>query len=155
MRTARSLTVSPSMHCGGMPAWSQWGCLPSPGGECLIGPRGCMPGLRGCLPGLEGVPAWSWGGACLVRGVPAWSGGGACLVWGVPAWSGGCLPDPRRGSASVHAGTPTPPPPVDNSWHTLPKILPCPKLRLRAVNIAFVFAFGWCESSFICTVLCD
>ena len=45
-------------------------------------------------------------------------------------------------------GTPPPPPPPrgQNSWHTLLKILPCPKLRLRAVNIAQMytkFLFSW------------
>ena len=38
---------------------------------------------------------------------------------------------------AVHAGIA--PPREQNSWHTLVKILPCPKLRLRAVNITFPF----------------
>ena len=46
MRTARSLTVSPSIHCGG--------CLPGPrGGACLV-LRGCLLGPGGCLPGTGG-----------------------------------------------------------------------------------------------------
>ena len=37
--------------------------------------------------------------------------------------------------AARHAGIAHPPPRGQNSWHTLLKILPCPKLRLRAVKI--------------------
>ena len=35
---------------------------------------------------------------------------------------------------SVHLSSPHLPPPGQNSWHTLVKTLPCPKLRLRAVT---------------------
>ena len=39
-----------------------------------------------------------------------------------------------------HAGIPPPPTPHgQNSWHTLLKILPCPKLRLRAVIICLSY----------------
>ena len=72
------------------------GCLPGPGGVCLV------PG--GCLPGPRGVSAWSRGGVCLVRE-------GVCLV------PGGCLPGPRGvsawspgGLASQHALRQTPSP---------------------------------------------
>ena len=68
-------------------------------------------------------------------GMPAWSGGGmpgagGCLVpgglpgpGGVPAWSGGGIP----------ACTEVDPPRTE--WQTGAKILPCPKLRLRAIKI--------------------
>ena len=75
MRTARSLTVSPSMLC-------------------------------------------SWGVGGLVRGL-AWSCGG-----GGGAWSWGWYP-------SMHWGRP---PALWTEWQTGVKILPCPKLRLRAVT---------------------
>ena len=35
----------------------------------------------------------------------------------------------------------TPPPRGQNSWHTLPKILLCPKLRLGAVKITHLFQY--------------
>ena len=47
MRTARALTVSPSMLCGG-------GGVSAPGGRCLL-PGGCL--LRGSAPGGGGIPA--------------------------------------------------------------------------------------------------
>ena len=62
MRTARSLTVYPSMLCSG-----GWGGLFPGGGGCLV--QG-GPGLGRGVPGPGGVPglggAWSRG--CLVRG---------------------------------------------------------------------------------------
>ena len=90
----------------------------------------------------------SWG----VWGVYLPGLGGTCLVWGVPAWSGGVyLPSPGGvylpglggylpsqggylpGPGGVYwSGTP---PCGQNSWHTLLKILPCPKLRLRSVKM--------------------
>ena len=54
MHTARSLTVSPSMHCAGG-VCLVWG-VPGPEGGCLV-QRG-VPGPGGCLV-LEGV--WSGG----------------------------------------------------------------------------------------------
>ena len=105
MRTARSLTVSPSMLCSG-------GAL---SGGCLV--------LEGCL-----LPrgAWSQGGAWSRVGAS-----GGCLLWGVPAPGGGVV--------SQHALRQTPPP-VDRILDTrFWTILPCPKLRLRAVNILVVF----------------
>ena len=77
MHTARSLTVSPSMHCAG--------------GVCSQG--------------------GAWSGGCLVGG-------------GVPRLGGG-----------IAACTEADPPCGQNSWHALLKILPCPKLRLRAVKM--------------------
>ena len=109
------------------------GCVPPRGGTCLV--RG------GYLPGPGGVPAWSrgvylpgWGGTCLAPGgVPAWSGGVTCLVPGGCTYlvRGGGLPAWSRGVYLVRHS----PPCGQNSWHTLLKILPCPKLRLRAVII--------------------
>ena len=74
------------------------------------------------------------------RGVP---GPGRCVCsrgvcsWGVVC-SGGCLVS--GGVVSQHALRQTPAC-EQNSWHTLVKILPCPKLRLRTVinNWAAVF----------------
>ena len=65
MRTARALTVSPSMLCGeggllpGGVSASRGSCLLLGGGVCS---RGCLPSGEGCL--LRGV--CSWGG--LLRG---------------------------------------------------------------------------------------
>ena len=67
----------------------------------------------------EGGGAWSLG-VCSLEG--AWSQGG--LLRGVPCLAGG-----------IPACTEETPSCGHNSWHTLLKILPCPKLRLRAVNI--------------------
>ena len=66
-----------------------------------------------------------------------------------------------------HAGIPPPPPdtckacwdttcnacwdtlpPRQNSWHTLLKILPCPKLRLQAVKIEKNILYPWNVNSF-------
>ena len=68
-------------------------------------------------------------GGCLLHG-------GVCS-WGEGAWCGGvwswvcvCVSAPG-GGGGMHWGRP---PCEQNSWHTLLKILPCPKLRLRAVT---------------------
>ena len=128
MRTACLLPVSPSMYCsrggGGVPAR---GGVPAQG---VAGPGG--------VPGPRGVPAW---GVYLVRGACTWSGG-VYLVQGCTwsmgcTWSGGCtwswevyLP------GGVPAwGVPTQVLPLWTEWQTGVKILPCPKLRLRAVII--------------------
>ena len=78
--------------------------------------RGRVPG-PGCVSAL-GVPGLGPG---LVLG------GGGCLVGG-GAWSHG-------GVVSHHTLRQTPH--GQNSWHTLLKILPCPKLRLRAVKSVY------------------
>ena len=57
------------------------------------------------------------------------TGGGVCSVGG--AWSWGVCSSGEV--VSQHALRQTPPHCEQNSWHTLLKILPCPKLRLRAV----------------------
>ena len=75
--------------------------------------------------GVGCVCTWS-------RGVCTWSLGGVYLVPGGWTWSwtgGGICP-----------GTP---PCEQNSWHTLLKILPCPKLRLRVVKMQ--------HSTFLCS----
>ena len=152
------------MHSSGgnlvwvVPAWSQggftcmvWGCTWS-GGVYLAGPGGCTCLVLGAyLPGP--------GGTCLVQGyLPGpggctWSGGGGtCLVLervylvlgsvhgrGVYLVPGGYLPR--------HS-----PPCEQNSWHTLLKILPCPKLRLPAVTRIPV---GWVPSAAVARVSCS
>ena len=91
--------------------------------ECV--PVGCVP--PACCPYLPGCTA---PGGCTCPGsVPGWEGVPVQGVYlpkgGVPAWGvylpGGC----------TCLGTP---PREQNSCHTLLKILPCPKLRLRAVT---------------------
>ena len=88
MRTARSLTVSPSMLCiGGRGCtWSQGGvpgpggCVPGPGGHLV--PWGCTWSrgvylVRGGVPGPRGVPGP--GGVPGPRGVSAPGLGGVCV----------------------------------------------------------------------------
>ena len=78
-------------------------------GGCLLLVGGCLL-LGGCLlPG--GVCSWG-------MSAPGGSAPGGCLL------PGGWYP-------SMHWGRH--PPRGQNSWHTLLKILPCPKLRLRAI----------------------
>ena len=120
MHTARLLTVSPSMHWAG--GGGGWVSLPG-GSPCQNGGLPCQGGIlarRVCL---------ARGGVCLARGgvcLASWGGspcqGGACL-------SGGCLL--ARGDG-IPAYTEADPTCGQNSWHIL-KILPCPKLCLRAV----------------------
>ena len=92
----------------------------SPKQECI--PVECIPPAH--WPSVGGVPAW---GCTCPGGVPA---RGCVPARGLPAWgylSGGVyLP---RGD-STWAGTP----PLWTEWQTGAKILPCPKLRLRAVK---------------------
>ena len=169
MRTARALTVSPSMLCtrgvsargvsargvsaprrvsarGGVCYGGGWSAL---GGVCSWGVSagGSAPcllqwgsALGGCL---------LLGGVCSGGGVSA-PGGSALgdLLWGVSAPGGvsalgGCL---LRGGGCLLLGegvsaprgggeSDTWPLSEQNSWHTSMKILSCPKLRLRAVNM--------------------
>ena len=63
---------------------------------------------------------------------------------------GGISTRPPR-STPPGPGTTTPPPPRgQNSWHTLLKILTCPKLRLRAVKSASKVLCFW--NVFVCPV---
>ena len=118
MHTARSLT-----------AYRVWR------GVCIVGAcmAGGVCGRGACMAG------GMYGRGFMVRGHP-WqgvcSGGGACVV-------GGCMVGGRHGRGvcttgdvcsrgdmrATHAPNPT-------EWQTLVKILPCPKLCLRAVNIS-------------------
>ena len=123
MRTARVLTVSPSMLCVGGCTWSRGCLLP---GECTWSQAG-VPGHGGApcpgggvdlLPGgvyllLGGVCSW-WRGVYLVPGGCTWSWGctwsqgGVCsqgvhLVWGC-TWSQGGWPGPRGVSAPWGGG---------------------------------------------------
>ena len=92
MRTARVLTVSPSMLCTGGSVCSQEVCVPGPGPGGVSGPGGvylvlgvCLllggvPGPGGCTGSRGGVPGW---------GVVSGPGGGAPGLGGVPG-PGGC-----------------------------------------------------------------
>ena len=85
MRTARLLSVSPSIHClGGVPGpggrtWF-WGVYLVPGG--VPGLRGDVPGPRGCT--WSRVGTWS-------QGECTWSWG-VYMVWGVPGPRGYLIP---------------------------------------------------------------
>ena len=114
MRTARALNVSPSMLCKGGCLLLGRGLLPE-GDVCLLLGDVCLL-PAGLLP--EGLSCGGGGGQ---RGAEGLLPGGASSQGG--------------GYPSMHWGRP--PPCGQNSWHTLLKILPCPKLRLRAVKIDF------------------
>ena len=108
---------------------AHWPYLPacSALGGCLLR-RGCL--LQGgvCSQGVSALGGvCSKGGVCS-RGVSA--PGGVCS-WGCLLLRGCLLP--RRVYPSMHWGRH--PPCEQNSWHTPMKILLCPKLRLRTVNI--------------------
>ena len=140
MLTARVLTVSPSMLCGGCLlrgcTWSRgggvsalgvgvcsWGCLLWGEGEYLVKGGVCARGRGVYLVG--GV--CSWGGVPGPRGVSSLGGvpgPGGCLLPG-DVCSGGCL----LLWGCTWSGTP----PVDRQ--TPVNLLPCPKLRFRAVII--------------------
>ena len=88
MRTARALTVSPSMLCVGGFTWSR-GCTWSRGVYLVLGMLylvlGGVPGPGGCT--------WSWGVYLVPGGVPGPEGvlgpGGCTWSRGVCTWSGG------------------------------------------------------------------
>ena len=128
MHTACLLPVSPSMHCSGGCTCRRGVYLPR--GVYLAG--GCT--CRGGCTCPEGVPARGCtcpGGVPVQGGVP---GQGVYLPRGVPAWGCTC---------------PGTPPCEQNSWHTLLKILPCPKLRLRAVIIYdYILLWNWFFDSY-------
>ena len=78
------------------------------------------------------------GGMCTCRGVGCtWLGG--CICWGWVYLPRGCTclgGVPAQGEYLLgDAPAQVLPCCEQNSWHMLLKILPCPKLRLRAVNI--------------------
>ena len=97
MRTARALTVSPSMLCAGGCTWSQ-GVYLVPGG--VPGSGGCtwfwgvylVPGVGG-VPGPGGPGGVPGPGRCtwqVLGGVPGWGiPRGVYLVWGVHLVPGG------------------------------------------------------------------
>ena len=128
MYTTRLLTVSPSMHYAG-------------GGVCSGGGGVCT---GGCL--VPGVPGWGClllGGVCLrvpgpggvpgPRGVP---GPGGCLLPGSGyLLLGGALSQGVCSGGICYRQTPHPPVNRFLTYAMLLKILPCPKLRLRAVNM--------------------
>ena len=104
MRTARVLTVSPSMLCTGGSVCSQEVCVPGPGLGGVSGPGGCtwywgcvcswgctwsrggVPGLGGCI-WSRGRCTWSGGYTLSRGGVPGW---GVCSWGGVYLVMGGC-----------------------------------------------------------------
>ena len=89
-------------------------------------------------------PSMLCAGGCLFWGVSAWGGSARgvsaqgvsarrCLLRGVSAWGGFC----SGGYPSMHWGRP----PLWTEWQTGAKILPCLKLRLRAVKISFFIVY--------------
>ena len=135
MRTSRLLTVSPSMHSSGGCTWSPgvylvWGSVPGPGMYLVWGYL---------IPGVYLV--WGmylvWGVYLVPGGVPSLGGTwswGVYLVWGYLVLGGVLGP----GVPGLGGGTcPDTPPCEQNDRQTGVKILPCPKLRLRAVKTNF------------------
>ena len=115
-----------------------WGGALSPGGVYLV-PGGVYLVSGGVL-SIRGVYLVQgylvWGGVYLVPGGTC-SGGCTCsggyLVWG-GTWSGGMYLVP---GVPAPGGTWSGTPPLWTEWQTGAKILPCPKLRLRAVKIQY------------------
>ena len=108
MRTARVLTVSPSMLCTGGCTWSLGG-VPGPGGVYLLWGVYLVPGQctwsQGSVPGPRGV--------YLVPGGCIWSRGGVPGPGGAPVptgctWSWGGVPGPRGGGSVCSGGVPGP-----------------------------------------------
>ena len=119
MRTAHLLPVSPSMHCSG--GWTCWGCTFL--GVYLLGvylPGECT--CQGAVSAKGDVPATG----CTCWGVYPLGGVSASGVY-LPRWvylPGGCTC--QEGYLPRYS-------PLWTEWQTGAKILPCPKLRLRAV----------------------
>ena len=83
MRTARLLTVSPSVHCTVGCVSAQW-CVSSQGGL----PGGVCPG--GCVcPGLVSAQGGVWPGGCVCKG-------GVSAQGGIPACNGADTPMDRQ-----------------------------------------------------------
>ena len=114
--------------------------------ECI--PVGCVP--PACCPYLPACTAPRGGrgvylGTCPGEGV--YLLGGVCTCLGVYLPRGvyppGGVPAQGSGGVSAQGGTcPGTPPCEQNSWHTQLKILPCPKLRLRALIIK-IYTLAW------------
>ena len=132
MRTARLLSVSPSMHCPGGCVYLVWrgvylveGCTWPPGGYLVLG----VYLVWGCT--------WSWGvylvGMYLVPGVDLVSGGctwyqGVYQVPGECTWSGGCTWSWGCTCPGI--------PPCEQNDRQVQKY--CPKLCLQVVIITSV-----------------
>ena len=131
MRTACLLPVSPSMHCyGGCTCLG--GCTCTGGCTCpgVYLPKGGVPAHRGVyLHGEVYLP----GGYTCSGGVPArgvYLPRGCICPGGRVYLPGGCT-CPGRGYLPRYS-------PLWTEWQTGAKILPCPKLRLRAVIIGCI-----------------
>ena len=150
MRTGQSLTVFWSLLLqGGGGTYLAWGGVPGleglpdwsrrgvPAWSRGIPGLGGVPGLGECTCLVWGVPAWSWGGTCLVPGWYLVQGGvpglgevylpglgGTCLVQGgYPPGPRGYLPGPRGGTCLVPGGVPGQAlPPVNRMTHTCKNI---------------------------------
>ena len=99
------------------------GCVPPaccPYLPACTAPKGGVPGPRGCT--------WSREVYLVVRG-------GVPGLKGVPGL--GSVTGPGRVYLVQGGYLPRYSPCEQNSWHTLLKIIPCPKLRLRAVILGF------------------
>ena len=142
MSTARSLTIVG----GGVPAR---GYLPGrgvpaqgdtcPGGGCTCLGGTCREGACWGVP-AQGVPAW---------GVPAWGRGVSCDL-SHHAFDVTCMLPPLQLSVSTSAAAYIVWPrcmlgytPSVTEWQTGAKILPCPKLRLRAVTTIIYKRSDW------------
>ena len=116
MRTARLFPVSPGMHCSWRGCTWSGGCTWSRGCTWSQGEVYLVPGVYLVLGGVPGPRGCTWSlGVYLIPGRNTWPRG---CTW---SWGEGVYL-PRYSPCS------------QNSWHTLLKILPCPKLRLQAVT---------------------
>ena len=136
MRTARVLTVSLSMLYAGGGVFLVPGVCLLQGGVCS---QGVYLVLGGCLlpGGVCLVPGVSSGGVSAPGGMYLVPGGGACsggCTWSGGVCSRGCLlPEGCLLQGGVCSWGGVRYSPLWTEWQTGAKILPCPKLRLRAV----------------------